>query len=177
MKVASRYMPPYEELISWKSRLISYAIISILVVWLIFGIYQEPMFGLFLLAIAIFVWIASEYERLNIEALKKTREGEDIGSFARSFDYRTVDTWIIRAVYEEINNELGFDDNSVPIRASDNLEKDLKIDDEDLFFIYDCVASRASVSDENIENNPYYNKVKTVKDLVLFMDAQPKCRE
>ena len=51
----------------------------------------------------------------------------------------------------------------------------LEIDDEDLDM--DLVAEigqRTGRSMENAEKNPYYGKVSTVEDLVLFFNLQPK---
>jgi len=180
MRVPSRYMLSYEETIGKKSQWIVYFFIAIFVVSIGYGIWNDPYIGLFLLSIIFLGYIMSLFGddiEKQLEEKAKERKNEDIGTFARSLDYRNIDTWVIRAVYEEIQSELGFKEADIPIRASDNLENDLQLDDEDLFYIYSRVAIRAGISDKDGEKNPYYDKVKTVEDMILFFDAQPKeCR-
>jgi hypothetical protein len=182
MRVASRYMPSYEETLSQTSQFVGYCIITIFIAGLGYAIWDEPWLGFFLLLVIFAVYILSIIspniiEELNIEKLEKERKGEDIGTFARSLDYRNIDTWIIRAVYEEIQSELGFKEVNIPIRTSDNLEKDLKLDDEDLFYTFNRVMARVGISDKDWERNPYFDKVETVEDMILFLNAQPKeCR-
>jgi hypothetical protein len=182
MRVASRYMPSYEETISKTFQFIFYFILAIFISGLGYAIWDEPWLGFFLLLVVFAVYILSVIspnimEELNIEKLAKERKGENIGTFAKSLDYRNIDTWIIRAVYEEIQSELGFKEIDIPIRTSDNLENDLQLDDEDLFYIYSRVAIRAGISDKDGNKNPYYDKVETVEDMILFLNTQPKeCR-
>jgi hypothetical protein len=57
--------------------------------------------------------------------IARARAGESICGFARAFDCRSIDTWIIRAVYEEFSGPY-------PVRASDDLKHDLGIVGEDL---------------------------------------------
>ena len=174
MRLASRYMPSYDETLTLTSRLIVGSILSVLGIGYIYVIWIDPMSIVFIWAVVFLASISYLFSDNNLKILLEQREDEDIGTFARSLDYRSIDTWIIRAVYEEINSELGFKDNTLPIRASDNLAKDLKLDDEDLFFIYNRVATRAGISDEDIEKNPYYNRVETVEDMILFLNTQPR---
>jgi len=96
------------------------------------------------------------------------RIGDDIGTFAKSFDCRVVDTWIVRAVYEE------FSYVQFPLRSTDRFHEDLEIDDEDLYYCAEDIAERAGIDIENTENNPYFDKVQTLGDLVMFLHHQPK---
>jgi len=182
MRVPSRYMPSYEETLTWKSQWIGYFFITLFVSGLGYSIWDEPWLGFFLLLAIFAVYILSLIspniiEELNIEKLETERKDEDIGTFARSLDYRNIDTWVIRAVYEEIPSEFGFKERDILIRASDNLENDLQLDDEDLFYISNRVVARVGLSDKDWEKNPYYDKVETVEDMILFFNAQPKeCR-
>ena len=97
----------------------------------------------------------------------KRRSGESICSFARSFDCRVIDTWIIRGVYEEFSW-------SYPIRADDSFAEDLGIVDEDFEEGVIAVAKRIGRSLEDAESNPMFDKLSTVRDLVLFLQHQPK---
>lgn len=44
-----------------------------------------------------------KYRQKYMELLKN-KEGESICDFAKSFDAKLIDTWVIRAVYEELQN-------------------------------------------------------------------------
>jgi len=77
-------------------------------------------------------------------------------------------------VYEQLQQYLG-GDLRVPIRATDRLQKDLRIDTEDLEMdLIAEISQRTGRSLTNTAANPYYDRVKTVGDLVLFFNAQPK---
>ena len=109
-----------------------------------------------------------------LASLSATREGESICQFARSFDCRKVDTWIIRAAYEELQSYLR-KRGSLPIRATDHLERDLLIDDEELdWTIAPAIAARTGRSMERGDENPYFGRVTSVADLVMFFDQQPR---
>jgi hypothetical protein len=101
--------------------------------------------------------------------LASERAGESICTFARSFNCRETDTWIIRAVFEELGEWVSF-----PPRADDSLENDLKIDDLFLVCIAEAVAQRTRRPLEGCEDNPFNEKVKSVRDLVSFFVHQEK---
>jgi hypothetical protein len=110
----------------------------------------------------------------KLASLSASREGESICQFARSFDCRNVDTWIIRAAYEALQ-DYHRKHGSLPIRATDHLEHDLLIDDEELdLAIAPVIAARSGRSMERPEENPYFGKVKSVADLVMFFNEQPR---
>jgi hypothetical protein len=112
--------------------------------------------------------------RFGIRTLVESRDGESICEFARSFERHRVDTWVVRAVYEQLQEYLG-GIPSVPILAIDRLKYDLPIDMEDLEMdLIAEISQRTGRSLSNTTSNPYYEKVKTVEDLVLFFNAQPK---
>ena len=109
--------------------------------------------------------------RRRATALSRGEEG--ICEFARSFDRRAVDTWVIRAVFEELQEELG-QPQPFPLRAGDRLVEDLGIDLEELDLMHGpAIASRAGRSLERCPSNPYGGRVRTVADLVHFFNAQP----
>ena len=112
--------------------------------------------------------------RQDLQALAANRTGESICDFACSFDCRVVDTWVIRAVYEELQSEVQL--ASLPIRASDVLVKDLHIDPDDLdMSLAPAISARTGRTLEDVEANPYLGKVLTAFDLVLFFNGQPRC--
>ncbi len=65
-------------------------------------------------------------------------------------------------------------DGPFPIRASDNLWKDLLIDEDgldiDMIEYLPPLNGRTTVE---MEKNPYFGHVQTVEDLVLFFNALP----
>lgn len=107
----------------------------------------------------------------DLQALASSRAGESICDFARSFDRRAVDPWVIRAVYEELQREVQF--GSFPIRPSDMLVRDLHIDPDDLdMSLAPAISARTGRTLEAVETNPYCGKVLTAFDLVLFFNGQ-----
>jgi hypothetical protein len=98
--------------------------------------------------------------------IAEARKGESICQFARGFDCRTIDTWLIRAVYEEFVW-------SFPLRPSDRLKEDLRIDGDDLDFGAINIARRAGRCLDGYERNPMYGKIKTLRDVVMFFQHQP----
>lgn len=124
--------------------------------------------------IAILVYIGIRQEKRRINALVQSRPTDSICSFARSFNTRKTDTWVIRAVYEEIGTYLNSRKTPFPLRATDRLWKDLRIDPDDLEdIVIRDIAYRTGRSLDNTKNNPYYDKVETAADIVGFFMAQP----
>lgn len=94
------------------------------------------------------------------------RKGESICTFARGFDFRKLDTWILRAVYEELAVQ-------APIRPCDHLERDLRLDGEDIGDCVEAIAVRCGRSLDNASRNPWWDRVETVSDLVMYLHHQP----
>jgi hypothetical protein len=113
----------------------------------------------------------------HLTELARARAGESICEFSRSFDTRKTDTWVIRAVYEQLQLQLRWICPNFPIRATDRLIEDLWLDpdDIDLDLLAD-VASRTSRSVRDTSGNPFRGGVKTAGDLVAFFCAQPSER-
>ncbi len=117
------------------------------------------------------LWMAW-YERRHLVRLAAQRGGESICQFARAFPRRQVDTWVLRAVYESLHGYLG---GRLPIRADDRLKQDLRLDDDDLDL--DLLEEMARLSGRSLErssDNPWFGRVNSVRDLVLFLDQQPR---
>ena len=132
-------------------------------------LYAEPWLVIFLGLILLFIYIAGIPESRRLDRLAKSRENDSLCTFVRQFDYRNTDTWILRAVYEEIIEYVGF-----PIHANDNLLNQLRIDHEDLDDAVSDIAKRTGRSMNETNANPYYNRVETVGDLVAFLEHQPR---
>ena len=143
-----------------------------LLLLLYFYVSARVLFGAFvLLTVSLQILDDRRLRRLAV-----ARNGESICSFARSFDRRRVDPWIIRAVHEELQPYCRFRGGPLPIRASDDLEEDLGIDGEDVSDMVEVIARRTGRSLESAEANPLYGQVHTVGELVLFLTCQPRIR-
>jgi hypothetical protein len=170
MKTPSRKMPaaPTRKTSWW-----AWPILALLLGALIFWIFVTPFLLATLIAFAVFLWIQTISFNQQRRRLAASRSSETICQFARSFDRRT-DTWILRAVYEELSKYLAVDGQPMPVHAEDNWKSDLKIDAEDLDDLSCDVASRSGRSMEGAEHNPFYGEVHTVRDIVAFLQNQPR---
>lgn len=111
----------------------------------------------------------------RLRAMAAARPDDSICTFARGFDCRAVDTWVIRAVYEELQAGLAPAVSRFPLRASDTLRGDLDIEADDLDLdLVPAIAARAGRSLDGAERNPHREEVTTVGGLVRFMAAQPR---
>lgn len=113
--------------------------------------------------------------RRHREARSLARSPASICAFARQFDCRAVDTWVIRAVYEALQKELA--SNGTPafaLSAADRLVDDLRFDVEDLeCSVMPVIAARTGRTLDDTHANPYWDKVATAGDFVQFFNAQP----
>jgi hypothetical protein len=65
-------------------------------------------------------------------------------------------------------------DYLLPIKADDHLFDTLMLDEDDLDLdLVEIISQRTGRSLEQYENNPFYGKVTTVRNLVLFLNCQP----
>jgi hypothetical protein len=117
--------------------------------------------------------ISNQRQKRRLELMLADRKGLSICQFARSFDRREVDPWVIRAVYVALQGASS--QSTLLIIAADQLIFDLGIDHEDLDTeICDEIAYRTRRSLNDCEHNPLYSKVHTAHDLVHFFNAQPR---
>jgi len=101
--------------------------------------------------------------------MREERAHESICTFARALPARHHDTTVVRAVYEEFERTL-----RIPVRPSDDLAKDLRLHPDDRDDIALKVARRAGRSLAEPERNPLFDRVKTVADVISFLEHQPK---
>jgi hypothetical protein len=176
MKRASRFMPKLVRkpptLVGWML-LIAFAASLLYVLWL------HPIVTSTCLAVLVALsWLHQRNIRNHLRAMAASRTGESICTFSREVDCRDLDTWIVRAVYEEIQEHLAAGCARFPLRWTDRLKEDLRIDsdalDEELAL---DIAQRTGRSLEGTERNPLFGEVKTVRHLVLFFQAQPQLPE
>lgn len=120
-------------------------------------------------------WRQIKREDSKLLTLASSREGQTICEFAREFDARAVDTWVVRAVYEQVQGQLRHIHPRFPVRADDRLKEDLLLDDDDLDMdLAQEIEQRTGRSVDACDHNPYFGRVKTVRDLVLFFQHQPR---
>lgn len=172
MKQASRFMPKYEPRKTSKPLLLVLLSITLAIV-----IYQ-PWYLAALAGIALVVvaWSSIEQPKIDRHFLElcNERDGLSICEFAREFDPKKVDTWVIRAAYEQLQAALPTR-QYVPIKASDGLFDTLMLDEDDLDLgLVEEIAQRTNRSLNGSEDNPYYGKVTTARNLVLFFNHQDR---
>lgn len=144
-----------------------------------YALYLYPwVVGVFLAAGVTGTVVLNRNFKRKLSALAALRPNESLCTFARSFNPREVDTWVIRAVYEQLQMYLASDYPQFPVRAEDQLNGCLMNDPDDLdFCLAKEIAARTGRSLENTQDNPYYGSVNTVRDLVLFFNAQPRANK
>ncbi|MES9981735.1 MAG: hypothetical protein ABW107_23740, partial [Candidatus Thiodiazotropha sp. 6PLUC5] len=75
---------------------------------------------------------------------------------------------------EQIQEYVSFLDVKLPLKATDDIFELLEIDSEEFDIdILEEVSQRTGRSMENAERNPFYGKVQTLEDLVLYFNEQP----
>lgn len=176
MRTLSRWMPgpPEPTPMTWRGYLVLAPFIAglLYLATLTFSaIYHHPWSLLGVAAFAAAIWFESAREVRRRRSMLAAREGEDIGTFAREFDRRTTDPWVLRAVYEELSKCLG----DMPILVDDELVHGLKIDEEDLCYdLVPAIAHRAGRALDEMDRNPWAGHINTVGDLVCFFHHQPR---
>jgi hypothetical protein len=139
-----------------------------------YELWQHP-FVVGILSVIVSAVVARNRHRTkrHLAELARERIGESICEFSRAFDVRNTDTWVIRAVYEQIQEQLRWVQPDFPVRATDRLVEDLRLDPDDIDLdVFSDVASRTGRSIRYTRSNPMYGRVKTVEDLVAFFCAQ-----
>lgn len=123
--------------------------------------------------LVIVIWMTFDHYRMKKVATE--RGNPNICEYARSFDYKNVDTKIIREVWNEVQLNLrSYNEKPFPVKADDLFEEKYNLHPDDLDDIYWSVADRLGIDTEKPENNPYFNKVTSVKNLALFLHNQPR---
>ena len=168
----SRWMPPAPQR---HVTPLGAAVLAALAVGLLALIYAHPATLLVIAGLAMLGAVLGAAERRRLRRLAEERRGESICTFARSFDLRATDPRVVRAVYEELQRYFGGETERLPLRAADRIEEDLRLDWEELEdVVLRDVAARAGRLLEQPERNPFYGRVRTLWDLVLFLDYQPR---
>lgn len=168
MKIPSNRMPKYEVP---KTSILAWIFLVVTILSFCYTAYDDINIRYFFVAIIIFIVVMSAIGDTKYERLKESRKDWDIGNFAKEFDLKVIDTWVVRAVYEAV-----YDEVELPVKADDDIDKDLRIDMGDLEFdeILINVSQRTGrvLTEESVEYDDIEN-IKTVRDLVDFFNKLP----
>lgn len=177
MKPASRHMPRIKHPSATPaSRWLGYLFVAGLVGGFLWALWAHPAVVGALVALAMGGEAMSRArEKKHFARLLHARPEESICDFARSIDCRDVDTWVVRAVYEELQACLAHHRERFPLRVTDRLGADLQIDGDELdLSLVPDIARRTGRDLSSTQANPLFEKVTTVGDLVNFFNAQPR---
>ena len=139
----------------------------------VIGYFTLP-FGYFLIGLAVITLFGNIVGNVHLARYSAERRGETILTFAHDCNWRLVDTWVIRAVYEELQPYCRHIGGTMPLRASDRLLEDLGIDHAELWDVAKDIAFRTGRSLKDHDKNPYSERINTVKEFVLFFNHQPR---
>ncbi|WP_428035296.1 hypothetical protein [Amphritea sp.] len=171
MKKASRFMPKNVCQPTGALGWVVIGVISSFFAWLFWSV---PLLLIVLPFIALFFYKEHRKRKRYFKDLLVSREGYSICEFSRHFDCKQVDTWVIRAVYEQLQNYLKSYEIELPVLPNDDVFSDLKIDDEDFEYdILEEIAFRTGRSLDDAEVNPYFGNANIVENLVYFFNKQP----
>lgn len=125
---------------------------------------QHGLFAIVLSLVAVGGWVAlSPKAAINVHA----RRHDNLIDFARRFDVRVVNAWVVRSTYEQLGLWLGF-----PVHPSDRLYWDLKLSAADLEEIVFQVLVRV----ERVRPESWLIEAKTVRELIFFINTLPKSK-
>jgi hypothetical protein len=153
----------------------AWAIFALLLAGLLYVLYRHPYATwAFIIAVALGDWYSKFHYRKRFTEMAEGRKSESICEFVKAFDPRTTDTWIIRAVYEELQAAIVPYGVRLPIRPDDNLSKLLAFDSDALDFdVAPRIAERTGRSLHGAKANPHFGAVETAAELVCFFNEQP----
>jgi len=169
LRVPSNRMPKYvAPESSWISQAFAALYCFAMLVLFIALMIIHPEFILVMAGLIGVLFVMNKANEISLHRKQRERSSDSICTFARSFDCRAIDTWIIRAIYEEITSYVQY-----PIRANDDLEDDLIIDDEDWSGLIEVVAQRTGRSFDDCCASAPNTSIQTVRDLIHFLQDQP----
>lgn len=181
MRTPSRYLfPPPSRELNRPQAIVFFLALTVAVVagmsWFVIDYLQTGNPFIWLLALII-VWlaVATRQDNLKRRIMADEREGLGICQFAREFATRTVDSWVIRAVWDTLQDGVT---QPLPLKADDKLDDNLNLacDEDELEELVEEIAIRCGRELTGIEDNPFL-PIITVRDLVLALNAQPMTSE
>ncbi|GDB11267.1 hypothetical protein HmCmsJML158_02932 [Escherichia coli] len=187
MRTPSRYIfrLPSHEINPFRATLLLILLICAVlagVSWLILSSVRTGNTFIFWLTLFIGYLIAiAKQEKIKLiekrQIMADKRQGLSICQFARQFSPHTVDTWVIRAVWNTLQGN-GYIDYPLPLKACDKLDDDLDLvnDADELEELVEDIAARCGRDLCGIEDNPFL-PITTVGSLVSVLNAQPMTQE
>ena len=174
MRRPSRQMPrDAAPAVSWYRSLLAGAFLVLLVVGAGVAVWTRPWLLLLIPTFWLAYLIDSRIEEKRLAPVREARREESICSFARSVDCRSRDTWVVRAVYEELRDYLGFD-----FRPDDDLFAELRVDEEDFEFdLLPVISRRCGRALKAIDGNPLlsvFQNQSTARTLIGLLEHQPR---
>ena len=167
MRAPSRLLPSRAP--ARKPTQIGWIVLTVLVVSIGWAIYESPVVRWCFAGATLVYGGLSFYAHRQHLRRARDRRVDSLCTFVRALEVRDHDTWVLRAVYEELTHLVRH-----PVRPADHLTKDLGIDADDLEDIAREIARRASRSLDDTKKNPLYGRVHTVADMIQFLEHQPK---
>ncbi len=116
MKKPSNQMPPYQmPKMKWYLVTIMWIFLVLYFGSIVYKAYDDIAFRYVILIFIVLILVFSGVGVEKYKKLKRSRKEWDIGKFAKEFNLKEVDTWVVRAVYEAV-----YDEVEIPIKADDD---------------------------------------------------------
>jgi len=167
MKAPSRRMAPASP--ERKATFASWAFLIVMLAGLGWGLAISAPFRWSFGAYAGLMLVLSLIIRRRTKRIREERREESICTFARTLPARAHDNWVVRAVYEELSARA-----HAPVRPGDDLKRLCGLDGDELDDLAFRVARRANRSMASVRDNPMFDRVTTVADMIRFFEYQPK---
>lgn len=174
MRIPSNRMPPAP--VTRTSRN-AWVLLAALIGGMAYWVYWHPQVLGFIGAGGLLIWIQTRIDNRRRRHLADLRKNENICTFARTFKRGSIDTWVLRAVFESLAKHLLIDQRPIAVRQDDRWKDDLNIDPDDLDDLVCEAAFRAGRSLKSTKDNPLFGRVRTVADLITFLSLQPRTPE
>lgn len=132
---------------------------------------------LWIVEIIMCIALSVVFDRVRLRKIARQRDDDSICTFVRSLDYRTLDTKVIREVYEQLQAWLRCGKRPFPVRVADDLHEDYRMDPLDLDDLIVDVAKKTGRDLRDTSKNPYFDRVDTVADVIGFLCSQPTIKK
>src|SRR4051812_32847564 len=107
MRIPSRRMPNPLRRGTLPTRIVAWTILFGVLGAYVYALWYHP-FVVGIVSAVVVAIVVRNRRRMSrhLTNLAQARKGESICEFSRAFDTRTTDTWVIRAVYEQLQQQL-----------------------------------------------------------------------
>jgi hypothetical protein len=167
MNAPSRTMPPSQA--PQKATIATWLVLAGLFAFLAWGVAESQPLRWIMIGTFALLAVLTIVHHIWLKRIREERKKESICTFARALPAKSHDTWVVRAVYQEIAEQAG-----APIRPMDEVAKFWGIHGEDLDDVAVRIADRAGRSMDQAEKNPMRGRVVTIADMISFIEHQPR---